>query len=172
LCCPSRASTMTGQYAHNHKVKRNGNPARLALSHTLQRDLKGAGYMTAMIGKFLNGWNPREIPPDFNQTSLLVAPNSAFAPTSTDGYTRTLFSINGRPRIVTRYSTEFLARRARKTLVMFSRRDRRPWLMYVDTYAPHSPFKPAPRHSSATVPGLQRNPAVTERDLRRQGPRS
>jgi len=170
LCCPSRASIMTGQYAHNHGVKRNGNPERLSMSHTLHHDLKEAGYVTAMIGKFLNEWNPQLIPPDFDQVSQLVPAKSPFAPTSTDGYSRTLFYLNGRPRIVTRYSTDFLAKRVSRTLAKFNRRDRRPWLMYVNTYAPHPPANPARRHSRATVPGLQMNPAVSERDLRDKAP--
>ena len=170
LCCPSRASTMTGQYAHNHMVRRNGDRDRLTMSHTLQHDLQGAGYLTAIVGKFFNGWNLKSMPPDFNQASLLGAAGSRFSSKPTDGYTRSVVSINGRLRIVSRYSTDFLAKRAIKTMSKFNRHDRRPWLMYVNTYAPHSPFIPASRHRGTRVPGLHNTPAVRERDRRDKAP--
>ena len=60
LCCPSRATFLTGQYAHNHQVLGNGAPLggfdRLDTSKTLAVWLQGGGYYTAHIGKFLNGY--------------------------------------------------------------------------------------------------------------------
>jgi arylsulfatase A-like enzyme len=61
LCCPSRASIMTGEYAHNHGKRANGN-SELAtfapnLKYSIQRYLHDWwGYRTALFGKFLNGW--------------------------------------------------------------------------------------------------------------------
>ena len=60
LCCPSRATFLTGQYAHNHQVLGNQPPNggfdRLDGSETLPVWLQRAGYHTAHIGKFLNGY--------------------------------------------------------------------------------------------------------------------
>ena len=60
LCCPSRATLLTGQYAHNHGVLGNTPPFggfdRLGASETLPVWLQRAGYYTAHIGKFLNGY--------------------------------------------------------------------------------------------------------------------
>ncbi|MGH2953733.1 MAG: sulfatase family protein [Solirubrobacterales bacterium] len=60
LCCPSRATFLTGQYAHNHGVLGNQPPQggfdRLDSSETLPVWLQRAGYFTAHIGKYLNGY--------------------------------------------------------------------------------------------------------------------
>ncbi len=60
LCCPSRATFLTGQYAHNNKVFGNIPPegGYYALDHnnTLPVWLQKAGYRTAHIGKYLNGY--------------------------------------------------------------------------------------------------------------------
>ena len=64
LCCPSRATFLTGDYMHNHRVFGNKYPSggfrrfqelhgNYNLAHWLQR----AGYYTAMIGKYLNEYS-------------------------------------------------------------------------------------------------------------------
>src|SRR3954471_9431579 len=60
LCCPSRATFITGQYAHNHGVLGNFYPygwyGMKGRANTLPAWLRGAGYRTALIGKWLNGY--------------------------------------------------------------------------------------------------------------------
>jgi hypothetical protein len=60
LCCPSRATYLTGQYAHNHRVWGNRPPlggyGRLREAHTLPVWLQRAGYNTLFLGKYLNGY--------------------------------------------------------------------------------------------------------------------
>ena len=60
LCCPSRATLLTGQYAHNHGVLGNAAPQggfdQLNADRTLPVWLQRAGYWTVHIGKFLNGY--------------------------------------------------------------------------------------------------------------------
>ncbi|HET9119510.1 MAG TPA: sulfatase, partial [Solirubrobacterales bacterium] len=77
LCCPSRSTMLTGQYAHNHGVRSNqlptGGYSKLAptLGNTLPVWLQRAGYYTAHIGKFLNGYGTTspdtEVPPGWNE---------------------------------------------------------------------------------------------------------
>jgi arylsulfatase A-like enzyme len=59
LCCPSRAGFLTGQYPHNHGVFRNtpGYPDLRDPANTLPVWLDRAGYRTAMVGKYLNGYD-------------------------------------------------------------------------------------------------------------------
>ncbi|MGH3715505.1 MAG: sulfatase family protein [Micromonosporaceae bacterium] len=79
LCCPSRATYLTGQYAHNHKVLDNKAPyggyPKLRGRNTLPVWLSNAGYDTAHVGKYLNMYgseNPREVPPGWREWHGLV----------------------------------------------------------------------------------------------------
>jgi arylsulfatase A-like enzyme len=69
LCCPSRASFLTGQYPHNHRVLENYPPRggfqRLDADETLAVWLSRAGYFTGQIGKLMNGYStsPVGVPP-------------------------------------------------------------------------------------------------------------
>src|SRR5919197_1172185 len=59
LCCPARASFLTGQYTHNHGVWSNKSPyafAALDDTNTLPVWLRAAGYNTLFLGKYLNGY--------------------------------------------------------------------------------------------------------------------
>ena len=70
LCCPSRATFLTGQYAHNHRVLTDQRFTDLDSSNTLAVWLRRAKYRTAMVGKYLNGYglvNPREVPKGWTQ---------------------------------------------------------------------------------------------------------
>lgn len=64
LCCPSRATFITGQYAHNHGVLGNFYPygwyGMKGRSNTLPAWLQKSGYRTALIGKWLNGYGARD----------------------------------------------------------------------------------------------------------------
>jgi arylsulfatase A-like enzyme len=74
LCCPSRATFITGQYAHNHGVVGNFFPygwyGMKDRGNTLPAWLQKAGYRTALIGKWLNGYGALdahgEVPHGFN----------------------------------------------------------------------------------------------------------
>jgi N-acetylglucosamine-6-sulfatase len=56
LCCPSRASMLTGQYGHNNGVLRNDYGDLIGPRNVLPRWLQRVGYTTAHVGKFLNGY--------------------------------------------------------------------------------------------------------------------
>jgi N-acetylglucosamine-6-sulfatase len=62
LCCPARATLMTGQHAHNHGVLSNVAPdggyqaLRPVNSETLPNWLQDVGYRTVFAGKYLNGY--------------------------------------------------------------------------------------------------------------------
>jgi N-acetylglucosamine-6-sulfatase len=63
LCCPSRATNLTGQYAHNHGVLHNAPPfggfLRLDSTNTLPVWLQTAGYRTMHVGRYLNGYEAK-----------------------------------------------------------------------------------------------------------------
>src|SRR5436190_23456036 len=75
LCCPSRATFLTGQYAHNDGVLSDQRFTDLDSTNTLAVWLKRAKYRTAMVGKYLNGYgvvDPRQIPPGWRQWFALT----------------------------------------------------------------------------------------------------
>jgi N-acetylglucosamine-6-sulfatase len=91
LCCPSRTTMLTGEYAHNHNVLSNQFPDggygvfnELHGNDYLPLWLQAAGYQTSYIGKFLNeyaepdeyGTLPRDVPAGWNDWHVL-APSKA-----------------------------------------------------------------------------------------------
>src|SRR3954452_12981352 len=70
LCCPSRATFLTGQYNHNNGVLTDQRYGDLDNSNTLATWMRRAKYRTAMVGKYLNGYGvlfPTEVPPGWSQ---------------------------------------------------------------------------------------------------------
>ncbi|HSF01361.1 MAG TPA: sulfatase-like hydrolase/transferase [Solirubrobacterales bacterium] len=73
-CCPSRASLITGQYAHNHGVTSNnvGYAGLIDKGNVLPVWLRRAGYRTIHVGKFMNGYGAAVepdsvVPPGWDQ---------------------------------------------------------------------------------------------------------
>ena len=83
-CCPSRAGYLTGQYSHNNGVlsadpHEGGGYLALDGSNTLPVWLHAAGYETAHVGKYLNGYgiadegsDPTEVPPGWDDWQVPV----------------------------------------------------------------------------------------------------
>src|SRR5919112_926885 len=79
LCCPSRATILTGLYAHNHDVTHNEAPAggfqkfvdEGHEENTIAVRLQEGGYQTAFFGKYLNDYPGDEestyIPPGWDE---------------------------------------------------------------------------------------------------------
>ena len=79
LCCPSRATFLTGQYAHNHQVVDNAPPdggfpkfEPLHGNNNLAVWLQNAGYSTALIGKYLSFMKPSTVPPGWSDWHAVV----------------------------------------------------------------------------------------------------
>jgi arylsulfatase A-like enzyme len=155
LCCPSRSTLYTGQYAHNHGVISNTPPnggfTRLDTSTWLPLWLQAAGYRTMHVGKFLNGYGrdaPPSVPPGFNDWHGTVDP-------STYNFYDFTVSENGVPRAYSGvYSTDFIAVRANE-LIAVAAPSAQPFFMSVAFVAPHSG---APREAD-DPPGIA-TPAV------------
>ncbi|MGH2754848.1 MAG: sulfatase family protein [Actinomycetota bacterium] len=155
LCCPSRTSILTGEYAHNHFVQDNKNsrPLRRRQKYTIEAYLKRAGYKTAVLGKILNSWPLRKDPRFFHRWTL-----------SRGGYERARYNINGRSHAIGKYSTKFLAGQTEQLLSAFEKADKHPWFIHLSTYAAHAPYLPEKRYRDAEVPAWDMNPAVGEED--------
>ncbi len=168
LCCPSRATFQTGQYAHNHGVISNGGPN--ALPALRRRDTIGvwmrrAGYRTGFVGKYFNGYDEKRatrVPPGWDEWYALVDPTS-------QNYVEYELSENG--ELVhygpdpAEYKTTVLGEKAIGVIRAAAGR-RRPFFLYVGFNAPHAPATPAPEDSGALA-GLEapRTPNFNEEDL-------
>jgi N-acetylglucosamine-6-sulfatase len=70
LCCPSRATILRGQYAHNHRIVGNWRPQGGAekfrdLGHedsTVATWLQEEGYRTVLVGKYMNDYYGDRVP--------------------------------------------------------------------------------------------------------------
>jgi arylsulfatase A-like enzyme len=154
LCCPFRASLMTGQYAHNSGVRRNEEGRLINHDHTLQRYFSEGGYRTALIGKFLNGWK-REDPPPYFERFVMGS-----------GYGSKQVNVDGTMKTISRYLPYYLRGRAVKMLRGFETNDdARPWMMVLAPSSPHAPSIPAPEHESVHLPRWRGNPATFEKNL-------
>jgi arylsulfatase A-like enzyme len=153
LCCPSRATILTGRYAHNTGVRTNADADRLDLTTLFPRLLRDARYKTAIIGKFLNGWPLSRRPPHFDRWALGGNP-----------YVDPRFNIDGSVGTAQGYSTTLMGTYAARFLRAFEANDDSPWLLYVAPKAPHHPWTPARRYRDHPLPAWQGNPAVFERD--------
>lgn len=154
LCCPSRANIMTGRYAHNTGVVDNTTHHNMDQSTTLQALLRHAGYKTAIVGKYFNGWPLRRDPQHFDRWAIFRS-----------GYLGTKWGVDGKLRRIDRYSTDYITAQSVRLMKSFDKvKDSQPWLMYVTPSAPHEPFTPASRHASAPVPPWDPPPSFREED--------
>jgi N-acetylglucosamine-6-sulfatase len=155
LCCPSRATFLTGQYAHNNGVVNDQQYALLDGTNTLAVWLRRAKYRTAMVGKYLNGYgvfNRREVPPGWTQW---------FALTGSTDQKRYRYNLNENGRLryyrngARNYVTDVLSSKVNALLKAWAISPK-PFFMYFNPTAPHGeravPIwstrdpQPAPRH--------------------------
>ena len=148
ICCPSRATMLTGLYPHHHGVLTNDDGSALEESSTIAAWLQAAGYHTGLVGKYLNQY-PFDRPPFVPQgwdrwwakehgpvTNLyygytLIQQGVAVPYGSADAD----------------YSTDVFAEKA----VEFVRQApvERPFFLWFAPTAPHPPWVSAPRHQGA-----------------------
>jgi arylsulfatase A-like enzyme len=136
LCCPSRASMLTGQYAHNHGVLRNDYRQLSDKRNTLPVWLGRAGYRTIHIGKYLNLYRKARGPeakpaPGWDVWQTIQEPNT---------YYDYRMSVNGDKvrygSAADDYLTDVLSRRAARVARREARRDG-PFFLQLDHWAPH-----------------------------------
>jgi N-acetylglucosamine-6-sulfatase len=141
LCCPSRATYFTGQYAHNHGVRGNvppegGYSAFKNQKTTFPVALQNAGYDTVHIGKYLNGYgaepNP-SVPPGWSEW------HGSLDPTGYRYYGYTLLE-NGKKRTYGKKAADYQTDRYTRLATSVIRRAERerPFFLNVSYLAPHN----------------------------------
>jgi arylsulfatase A-like enzyme len=156
LCCPSRASYLTGQHAHNHGVLGNTPPdggyGMLKDDQTLPVWLQTRNYRTVHIGKMPNGFAETDetyVPPGWK---LPDGEFYGFIPHPPSAYYGFRLDENGVPVQYTPvdYQTDVYADKAKQVIDSHTAAfPTRPLYMEVDFFAPHDPPTPATRHDGA-----------------------
>jgi N-acetylglucosamine-6-sulfatase len=182
LCCPSRATFLTGQYPHNHRVLGNAPPNggydRLDHSNTLPVWLQRAGYGTVHIGKYLNGYGrvrQTEVPAGWTEWHGSIDPST---------YQFYNYTLNEQGRLIrygntpADYQADVYTRKAVDVIRRYAA-DPRPLFLSVAYLAPHSggpresddPANqatpvPAPRHRNVfATQALPMPPSFNESDV-------
>jgi N-acetylglucosamine-6-sulfatase len=150
LCCPSRSTFLTGQYAHNHGVLNNGPPLggfeRFETLHgrnNLAVWLKRGGYYTALIGKYLNTYghhNPTLVPPGWSAWHAAPDGGAGVVGNSQSVYDYTLTE-NGRLNYYGADPTEFKQDvLTAKAVDLIDRRapKQQPFFLWLTYTAPHN----------------------------------
>ncbi|MBI1850256.1 MAG: sulfatase [Planctomycetes bacterium] len=182
LCCPSRASILRAQFAHNTGIHFN-NPSSVGATDggaigftqrsldqsTIATWLNGAGYRTGLLGKYLNGYEavnpPGFVPPGWSHWRSLYDLGQG-------GYWNFSLSENG---VITSYPHNSDADygtdvdRAKAIQFIASTPANQPLFMYVGFVTPHTPAIPAPRHAALrptlVAPRPPGDPAYLEDDV-------
>lgn len=149
MCCPSRASILTGRYAHNHGVIHNGAPLDVDNERMLQSRLQEQGYRTGLFGKFLNSWRKWKPPPGFDTFAMGA------------GYSGRNWNIDGVFEPVEAYNTDVIGQNA-ESFIRDAASDDRPWLAVVTPFAPHPPYEAEPKYESTPVPPMSPTMAMRE----------
>lgn len=159
LCCPSRATMLSGQYSHRHKVETNTSGAKFNESATLATWLQAAGYKTAYIGKYLNLYpfdRGPYVPPGWNNWRVFDGVGYYDYSLNENG------TVNSYGSAETDYSTDVLASKAN----LFINKQTGPFFMVLAPNAPHRPRTPALRHSLAfTGEVMPKSPNFNEADV-------
>ena len=158
-CCPSRASVMTGLYAHNHGVhtSERGQAQNMDQQLTIQHYLRREGYRTAIFGKYLNAWPRDTDPPWFDEWAIL-------SESTAEAYFNGQWNVQGEMVKLKRYATRIIEKRALEFLRAAEAEDDQPWLLYLTPTSPHLPATPHPSDARAELPEFVRTPAMLEED--------
>jgi arylsulfatase A-like enzyme len=174
LCCPSRATILRGQYAHNHGILTNGGATggfrkfyETGLGESsVSTTLAAAGYHTAFVGHYLNGYPedvqglPQDyVPPGWNTWAVVPGPAGSRS------YALTENGITTRYNASTDHLSDILAKRAEQ-LISTQAAVPGAFFLTLGLSAPHFPALPAERHrslfASAKAP---RGTAFGEQDI-------
>jgi N-acetylglucosamine-6-sulfatase len=162
VCAPSRATILRGQYPHNHNIKGNVPPeggydkfkSTGKDQSTVATWLNKAGYQTKFIGKYLNGYNEKYIPPGWDEWFGWLGEYS-HKKVNDDGK---VLNVKGNDTDLFADESVDYIRRASK--------HRNPFFLSVWTRAPHQPAIPAPRYENRFQnTALPRPPSFNEANV-------
>ena len=179
LCCPSRASLLSGDYMHNHGIRGNLPPYggweqfRSRENDTIAPWVHNQSYYTVHIGKYMNGYPTgvaptNSVPPGWDEWYGKLSEDSLYfnyqlIEQTGPGDMAELEFYGDQP---TDYQTDVFSDKA-VDFIDGAGGGQTPFMMNLWFNSPHAPFDPAPRHlfsqSGAALPKLQ---AFNEKNIR------
>ncbi len=159
LCCPSRATILSGGYAHHTGVEGNGDGVHFDETDTLATRLDNLGYETALIGKYLNEYPWARGPYIPRGWDRWVGKRNTDKGTTYESYN---LIDQGVPLFVGDYPDGYATDRLGDYALNFlqSQPRDRPYFLYFAPSAPHAPWIPARRDrgsfADAPVPMVPR----------------
>lgn len=142
LCSPSRATILTGLYAHSHRIVDNQSGMTPGLRF-FSEDLQAAGYRTAFVGKWHMGHDSDEPQAGWSHWVSFTGQGNYF-PELPNGR-KSLLNVDGKRVPQTTYITDELTDYSLRWL-QAQQGSGRPWMLYLSHKAVHHDFSPAPRH--------------------------
>lgn len=146
LCCPSRASLLTGKLPHNTHVLTNLAPEGGMFAFAANKNelttfaipLQAAGYKTGFMGKYLNGYDEEStpIPPGWDDWVSTSNGYRSF------GYTA---NHNGELSAPPEHFTDYIANMGKN----FLRRARGNFFLELTPFSPHGPSIPPARYDNS-----------------------
>jgi arylsulfatase A-like enzyme len=149
-CCPSRASILTGRYAHNHEIHRKRDVEGIAGTQTIPYLLRKEGYETGFAGKYLNGWPDTKKPPYFDRWALGV------------GYNDRPFIVQGKKQRA-KYGPSFVFDLGERYIETWEDDDAKPWFLMLAPSTPHDPYQAQAKYDDERFDWTG-NPAAREED--------
>ncbi|PWH16249.1 MAG: sulfatase [Anaerolineae bacterium] len=151
MCCPSRASTLRGQYPHNTGILENSPGFKKFYREQSEKEtlavwLERAGYHNSLLGKYLNlyplGASPEYVPLGWHDWHAFIDEGKPYY---------FAYALNENGTVVRKYkkpedySTDVLNRQAQEFIRQAAQLGK-PFFLFLSVYAPHGPSVPAPRH--------------------------
>ncbi|CAA9452737.1 MAG: Choline-sulfatase [uncultured Rubrobacteraceae bacterium] len=171
VCCPSRATILTGLYTHTNGVKGNNAPQGgfekfVSEGHeenSIAVSMQEAGYQTAFFGKYLNGYpagEPTHVPPGWDEWYGKLDGQRLYDYRINENGEEVSYGSEEKDfftDVLSNQATDFVSRAAP---------EEEPFFAYVAPTAPHGPATPAERHKGefAGEEGL-RPPSFDEEDV-------
>jgi len=178
LCCPSRATLLSGQYMHNHGVRGNLPPFggwenfKHHEADALPVWTEDSGYYNVQIGKYMNGYgptasDPAPVPDGWDEWYGKVSEPSVYfnynllEKTGPSDGAEVKFYGSGADD----YQTDVFGEKA-EDFINGVNTSQEPFMMNVWFNAPHGPFEPAPRHLfTLSGAGLPKVPGFNEKNI-------
>ena len=177
LCCPSRATILRGQYAHNHGILGNeppwgGSKKFHELGHensTVATWMSKEKYQTVFIGKYLNGYGygaheKLYVPPGWDEWHGLSS-NYLNIRVNENGQIRTYDPrTHNSTDMFSGKADDYIQRAVGDNAPLLSNGE--PFFMWLGTQDPHEPANPADRYKDDfSRTQLPRSPSFDEKDI-------